>query len=152
MIDGNVLTNINIVDIMKLLPHRYPMLLIDRVSEIIIHKKLTAIKNVSINEPFFIGHFMDFPVMPGVLIIEAIAQAAGILLISGVDHINHKQALYLLASINKTKFKKQVIPGDQLVIEIELLHSMLDFSKFKGKATVSGKIAAETEIMIAKKK
>lgn len=142
--------SLNIQDIIKLLPHRYPFLLIDKVTSCVPHEKVVAIKNVTINEPFFVGHFAEFPVMPGVLIVEAMAQAAGILTISSIGQRKPNE-LYFFASIDKARFKRQVIPGDQLVLEISLVKFIRGIGKFIAVAKVDGQIAAEAEIMIAKK-
>jgi 3-hydroxyacyl-[acyl-carrier-protein] dehydratase len=143
-------TELNIMEIMKRLPHRYPFLLVDRVLDVEEGKKITAIKNVTINEPFFVGHFAEFPVMPGVLIIEATAQVAGLLYV--LSYGNRKDnELYFFAAIDKARFKRQVIPGDQLVFEVELLKATRGIAKFKAVAKVDGQVAAEAEIMIAKR-
>ena len=142
---------LDIRTLQKLLPHRYPFLLIDRVLDFEISKNLTAIKNVTVNEPFFQGHFPDFPVMPGVLIIEAMAQAAGTLAI--VSHGGRQDdEIYFFVGIDKARFKRQVIPGDQLVFEVELVQSKRGIGKFKAVAKVDGQVAAEAEIMCAKRK
>ena len=133
------------------MPHRYPFLLIDRVLDFEISKNLTAIKNVTVNEPFFQGHFPDFPVMPGVLIIEAMAQAAGTLAI--VSHGGRQDdEIYFFVGIDKARFKRQVVPGDQLTFEIELITQKRDIGKFKAVAKVDGQVAAEAEIMCARRK
>ena len=133
-----------------LLPHRYPFLLLDRVTAFEANQTLTAIKNVTMNEPFFQGHFPDFPVMPGVLITEALAQACGTLAILSEGGCNDKE-IYFFAGIDNARFKRQVIPGDQLVFEVELLQSKRGIGKFKAVAKVDGQVAAEAEIMCAKK-
>ena len=142
---------LDIRTLQKLLPHRYPFLLIDRVLDFEISKSLTAIKNVTVNEPFFQGHFPDFPVMPGVLIIEAMAQAAGTLAI--VSHGGRQDdEIYFFVGIDKARFKRQVVPGDQLTFEIELITQKRDIGKFKAVAKVDGQVAAEAEIMCARRK
>ena len=133
-----------------LLPHRYPFLLLDRVTAFEANQTLTAIKNVTMNEPFFQGHFPGFPVMPGVLITEALAQACGTLAILSEGGRNDKE-IYFFAGIDNARFKRQVIPGDQLVFEVELLQSKRGIGKFKAVAKVDGQMAAEAEIMCAKK-
>ena len=133
-----------------LLPHRYPFLLLDRVTDFEANQTLTAIKNVTMNEPFFQGHFPDFPVMPGVLITEALAQACGTLAILSEGGRNDNE-IYFFAGIDNARFKRQVIPGDQLVFEVELLQSKRGIGKFKAVAKVDGQVAAEAEIMCAKK-
>ena len=142
---------LDIRTLQKLLPHRYPFLLMDRVLDFEISKNLTAIKNVTVNEPFFQGHFPDFPVMPGVLIIEAMAQAAGTLAI--VSHGGRQDdEIYFFVGIDKARFKRQVVPGDQLTFEIELITQKRDIGKFKAVAKVDGQVAAEAEIMCARRK
>ena len=138
-------------ELQTLLPHRYPFLLIDRVLEFESFKRLKAIKNISYNEPQFQGHFPDFPVMPGVLVIEALAQAAGTLSILSLGGRDERE-LYFFVGIDKARFKRQVVPGDQLVLEVELLADKRGIGKFKAVATVDGEIAAEAEIMCAKRK
>ncbi|MBQ9682083.1 MAG: 3-hydroxyacyl-ACP dehydratase FabZ [Neisseriaceae bacterium] len=138
-------------ELQTLLPHRYPFLLIDRVLEFESFKRLKAIKNITYNEPQFQGHFPDFPVMPGVLVIEALAQAAGTLSILSLGGRDERE-LYFFVGIDKARFKRQVVPGDQLVLEVELLADKRGIGKFKAVATVDGEIAAEAEIMCAKRK
>ena len=133
-----------------LLPHRYPFLLLDRVTAFEANQTLTAIKNVTMNEPFFQGHFPGFPVMPGVLITEALAQACGTLAILSEGGRNDKE-IYFFAGIDNARFKRQVIPGDQLVFEVTLLQSKRGIGNFKAVAKVDGQVAAEAEIMCAKK-
>ena len=141
---------ININEIMQQIPHRYPFLLVDRVISVEPGNKLSALKNVTINEPFFVGHFPEMPVMPGVLIIEALAQASGIL--SVLSHGARKpNELYFFASINNAKFKRQVIPGDQLILEVSIIKSIRGMTKFQAYAKVDGEIAAEAELMVAKR-
>ena len=142
---------LDIRTLQKLLPHRYPFLLIDRVLAFEVNKSLTAIKNVTVNEPFFQGHFPAFPVMPGVLMIEALAQAAGTLAI--VSHGGRQDdEIYFFVGIDKARFKRQVVPGDQLTFEIELITQKRDIGKFKAVAKVDGQVAAEAEIMCARRK
>lgn len=147
----NLSLPIDIRTLQKLLPHRYPFLLIDRVTAYEINHSLSAIKNVTINEPFFQGHFPDFPVMPGVLIIEALAQAAGTLAIISRGG-RAEDEIYFFVGIDKARFKRQVVPGDQLVFEVELITEKRDIGKFKAVAKVDGQVAAEAEIMCAKRK
>ena len=138
-------------DIQKLIPHRYPFMLIDRITAFESGKTLTAIKNVSMNEPQFTGHFPEFPVMPGVLIIEAMAQACGALAILTEGGRNPDE-IYFFAGIDTARFKRQVIPGDQLEFKIELLQSKRGIGKFQAQAFVAGELAVEAEIMCAKRK
>lgn len=137
-------------DLEKLLPHRYPFLLIDRVTAYEPYKSLTALKNVTINEPFFQGHFPEYPVMPGVLVIEALAQAAGTLSILSLGG-RAADEIYFFVGIDNARFKRQVIPGDQLLFQVEMLANKRGIGKFKAVATVDGKIAAEAEIMCARR-
>lgn len=133
-------------EIRELLPHRYPFLLVDKVIELEPGKKVIAVKNVSANEPFFQGHFPEFPIMPGVLIVEALAQAAG-LAVAVLEE--NKGKLGVFASIEAMKFKNQVMPGDVLTLEAEILFSKMGVTKAKVKASVDGKVAAEGEIKFA---
>lgn len=141
---------ININEIMKQIPHRFPFLLVDRVLEAEPGKRIRMLKNVTINEPFFTGHFPEFPVMPGVLIIEAMAQAAGILSVLSFGPKKDNE-LYFFASIDNAKFKRQVIPGDALHIEVELLKVVRGVGKYKAQAFVDGVVAAQAELLVAKK-
>ena len=139
--------------ILKLLPHRYPFLLVDRVKALEAGKSITALKNVTINEPFFVGHFQDYPVMPGVLIVEALAQAAGILAVKTHDgDVRQENALYFFVGIDNCRFKRQVIPGDQLILEVEMLRVSRGIGKFRAVARVDGEIAAEADLMCARRK
>ncbi len=133
--------------IMDHLPHRYPFLLVDRIVEIEPNKTIRALKNVTINEPFFQGHFPGLPVMPGVLIIEAMAQAGGVLAASGLPEDKRDQMVYYFMGIDKVKFRKPVVPGDQLMIEVELLKIRSKAVKMAGTAKVDGKIVAEAQMM-----
>jgi len=137
---------IDINQIMKLLPHRYPFLLVDRVLEFTPRQSITAIKNVTINEPFFQGHFPDFPVMPGVLIIEALAQTAALLTFT---ESKSDDAVYYFAGIDGARFKKPVLPGDQLVMVATYQCEKAGIYKFHVKATVDGELAAEADITCA---
>ena len=130
--------------IREILPHRYPMLLVDRIEELE-EERIVGIKNVTANEPFFDGHFPDFPVMPGVLIIEAMAQVAGVLVLSSIP--DRKTKLVLLASVEEAKFRKPVRPGDQLRMEMKVLRSRATMAKVSGTATVDGVVVAEAEIL-----
>jgi 3-hydroxyacyl-[acyl-carrier-protein] dehydratase len=138
---------LEIADIMAILPHRYPFLLIDRVIEITRMKRIVAIKNVTINEPFFAGHFPEYPIMPGVLVVEAIAQAGGALLMNEIPDRENK--LMVFTGIERAKFRKPVVPGDQLRIEVEVLNWRARAAKMEGKAFVDGKLACEAIIMCA---
>lgn len=141
---------IDIHEILKYIPHRYPFLLVDRVIGFEAGKKILVLKNVTINEPFFTGHFPHYPVMPGVLIIEAMAQSAGMLTM--LSYGQHKEdELYFFASVNNAKFKRQVIPGDTLIFEVELLKSMRGVSIYSAIAKVEDQVAAIAEITLAKK-
>lgn len=134
----------DISHIMSILPHRYPMLLVDRILEIEPGKRVKGLKNVTINEEFFQGHYPGMPIMPGVLIVEAIAQAGAVMLISD---INGGNSLPLIGTIDKVKFKRPVVPGDALVSEVELLWMKTNIGKIRGKATVDGEVAAEMEMV-----
>ncbi|HUO76306.1 MAG TPA: 3-hydroxyacyl-ACP dehydratase FabZ [Thermodesulfovibrionales bacterium] len=139
----------DIKEIQNILPHRYPFLLVDRILEMDKGTKAVGIKNVTVNEPFFMGHFPGNPIMPGVLIVEALAQLAGLLaFLSGVQG----DAVYFM-SIEKAKFRKPVVPGDQLRLEITTLHQRANVWKFSGNAKVDEKIVAEAEFtaMVLKK-
>jgi beta-hydroxyacyl-[acyl carrier protein] dehydratase FabZ len=139
---------LSIDEIKKILPHRYPMLLVDKVLEVEDGKRAVGIKNVSANEPFFAGHFPDYPVMPGVLIVEALAQVSGIAVLHAGTA---KNMLTLYAGIDKCRFKRQVRPGDQLKLESEILRFRSGFAKAKGVATVDGEVACEAEMIFALK-
>ncbi len=144
------MTEQNIIDIHKIreiLPHRFPFLLVDRVLDFKLGKNLTAIKNVSINEPFFPGHFPERPVFPGVLILEALAQASAILASQSVEDEIEEDIIFLFAGIDKARFKKPVEPGDQLLLEVEQTNYKRLIWKFATKASVDGKLAASAEVM-----
>ena len=133
-------------DIQALLPHRYPFLLVDRVVSITPGEKLTGYKNVTVNEPFFNGHFPGHPVMPGVLILEALAQAAGILAFKSAQITFEQKVTYLMA-IDGAKFRRPVVPGDRLTLDVEVVRHKGDIWKTKGTASVDGKVAAEAEFL-----
>ena len=133
-------------EIMKILPHSFPFLLVDRVLEMEIPRRIVGLKNVSFNEPFFPGHFPGDPVMPGVLIIEAMAQTAGILAYKAMGEEAEGKGVYLMA-LKDAKFRRPVLPGDQLILEMEAVRRRGNVWVFRGKATVSGQVAAEAEIM-----
>jgi 3-hydroxyacyl-[acyl-carrier-protein] dehydratase len=141
---------IDVREIMRHLPHRYPFLLVDRVTEFVPNVRIKALKNVTINEPFFVGHFGDYPVMPGVLIIEALAQAAGVLSIKSAGERKDNE-LYFFVGIDNARFKRQVVPGDQLVLEIEQTASKRGIAKYNARALVDGQVACEAQIMCAKR-
>jgi 3-hydroxyacyl-[acyl-carrier-protein] dehydratase len=141
------MTVLDIRAILEHLPHRYPMLLVDRVLELEKGKRIRAYKNVSINEPFFTGHFPYFPVMPGVLQVEALAQAAGILSFQTMGRVSDSSAVYYFVGIDSARFKRPVVPGDQLMLEVEILRISRSIWKYAGKATVDGQVTAEAELM-----
>jgi 3-hydroxyacyl-[acyl-carrier-protein] dehydratase len=134
----------DVIEIQKMLPHRYPFLFVDRVLELEPGKKIVAIKNVSVDEPFFQGHFPGRPIMPGVLIVEAMAQAGGVLVYKSAE--TDDNMVYFM-SVEKAKFRKPVVPGDQLRLEVEALQSRGKVWKFKGEAMVDGKLVCEAEFM-----
>lgn len=133
--------------ILSVLPHRYPILLVDRVLEMEPGKRIVAVKNVTINEPVFLGHFPGRPVMPGVLLIEGMAQAGGLLLLHDIPDRQNK--LLLFASIEEAKFRRPVVPGDQVRYEIEVLRLRSTYCKLAGKALVDGQLAAEAVLSSA---
>jgi len=133
--------NINVQEIMGFLPHRYPFLLIDRVIEFERGKRIVAIKNVSINEPFFQGHFPGFPIMPGVLVIEAMAQAGGMIMLTELE--DHEKKLAVFTGIEKAKFRRPVTPGDQLRIEVTVPSIRSRAFRVEGKAYVDSKLVCE---------
>lgn len=141
----------NIRDIKNYLPHRYPFLLIDRVLELEIGKSLVAIKNVTYNEPQFTGHFPDQPIMPGVMIVEALAQATGILAFKSEVGKPIDGQIYMLVGIDKIRFKRMVEPGDQLRLEVEVIIVKRGIWKFKCKATVDGELVTKAELMCTQK-
>ena len=141
----------DIHEILEYLPHRYPFLLIDRVVEVVPGKSIHAYKNVTINEPFFVGHFPHHPVMPGVLIMEALAQAAGILSFKTEDKKPTQRDVFYFAGIDEARFKRPVMPGDQLHLHVEIERQMRGVWKFKGEARVDGQLAAEARLMCAKR-
>ena len=143
----------DIKEIREYLPHRYPFLLVDRVTELDIENKtIRAYKNVSVNEPFFNGHFPQHPIMPGVLIIEAMAQAAGILAFKMLNAKPSDGALYYFVGSDKLRFRQPVLPGDKLVLEANFLSSKRQIWKFECKATVDGKAVCSAEIICAERK
>ena len=136
---------LTIHEIMKILPHRYPMLLVDRVLEIEEGKRIVGIKNVTANEQFFQGHFPGAPVMPGVLIVEAMAQCGAILFLR--DIADRDQKLFLFGGVDKARFRRPVVPGDQLRLECELVQRRGNSVKIRGTATVDGSVVAEAEML-----
>lgn len=140
---------LDILQIQEFLPHRYPFLLIDRVIECEPGVRLLGLKNVTYNEPFFQGHFPHEPIMPGVLILEALAQATGLLASETEPEELGKGMTYYLASIDKARFKRRVVPGDQLMLEVKFLKSKRNIWSFECKAEVDGELAASANIMCA---
>ena len=139
--------SMDIHQILKQLPHRYPILLVDRVLEIEKGKRIRALKNVSINEPFFTGHFPHRPVMPGVLMLEALAQAAALLAFDALGTTPDDKTVYYFAGIDGARFKRPVEPGDQLLLEVELDRMKAGIFKFRARAKVGEDIATEAELM-----
>jgi 3-hydroxyacyl-[acyl-carrier-protein] dehydratase len=137
----------NIHEILECLPHRYPFLLVDRVLSLDPGKEIVALKNVTINEPFFPGHYPHHPVMPGVLIIEAMAQVAALLSFRSMESKPDEKSVYYFAGIDGARFKRPVTAGDQLIIKVTLIRSMRGVFKFKAAAEVDGQLAAEAELM-----
>jgi len=140
---------IDIHQILKRLPHRYPILLVDRVLEIEPGKRIRALKNVTINEEFFVGHFPNRPVMPGVLMLEALAQAAALLGFVTHDITPDDKTVYYFAGIDGARFKRPVEPGDQLILEVETLRMKASIWKFKARALVGEELAVEAELLMA---
>ncbi|MBV8847884.1 MAG: 3-hydroxyacyl-ACP dehydratase FabZ [Bryobacterales bacterium] len=138
------MVSMDIQAIRDILPHRYPMLLVDRIEELE-PERVVGIKNVTVNEPFFDGHFPEYPVMPGVLVVEAMAQVAGVLVLSQIPDRHNK--LVLLASVEQAKFRKPVRPGDQLRIEMKLAKRKATVAKMFGTACVNGAVVAEAEML-----
>lgn len=153
MIDkrGPLLNAMAIMEVLRYLPHRYPFLLIDRVLTVEPGQSLTGLKSVSFNEPFFQGHFPQRPIMPGVLILEALAQATGILAFKTDEEIPNQDAMYYLVGIDKARFKRPVEPGDQLILQVHLERLRRDMGKFLGEASVDGKVVASAKLMCAKR-
>jgi len=147
---ANQLNSLQVQEIMALLPHRYPFLLIDRVLDYTPGESLTALKNVTINEPIFTGHFPGMPIFPGVLSLEALAQATGILGFKTVTERSENE-LYLFAAIDDARFKKPVVPGDTMILEVKFLKERRNMWKFYGEAKVEGQIVCSAELMCARR-
>jgi 3-hydroxyacyl-[acyl-carrier-protein] dehydratase len=144
---------VDVIKIQSLLPHRYPFLLVDRVIELDPHKRIRAIKNVTINEPFFQGHFPGHPVMPGVLVVEAMAQVGGLLTQLSLEEAPEKsEKLFYLVKVDNARFSKMVVPGDQLDIEVILKRTIRNMAMYECTARVDGKVAASAEILCAEGK
>jgi len=141
------LNTLDIHEVLRHLPHRYPFLLVDRVLDFVPEQSLTAIKNVTINEPFFQGHFPHRPVMPGVLILEALAQASAILSFKTLGSLPDEKSVYYFVGIDKARFKRPVEPGDQLRLEAKLMRRMRGMWLFEGTAYVGEEVAASAELM-----
>ena len=139
----------DIREILSLLPHRFPIILVDRVLELEAGKRIVAIKNVSANEPVFSGHFPHYPVMPGVLILESMAQTAAILSFVSAGHKAQADTLYYFAGIDKARFKRPVIPGDQMRLEVSIEREMRGVVKFAARALVDDQLACEAQLMCA---
>ncbi|MDA9210947.1 3-hydroxyacyl-ACP dehydratase FabZ [Methylophilaceae bacterium] len=139
--------SMDIHEILNHLPHRYPFILVDRVISMELGKEITAIKNVTINEPYFPGHFSYHPVMPGVLIVEALAQAAALLSFKTMDTKPTEDSVYYFAGIDNARFKKPVNPGDQIILHVEIDRVLKGIWKYSGKATVDNEIVAEANMM-----
>ncbi len=143
---------LDVLEIMKVLPHRYPFLLVDRILEVDLDNLfIKAIKNVTINEPYFVGHFPDYPVMPGVLIIEAMAQIGAFLLTKKV-HLDPTKYTVFFAGIDEAKFRRPVLPGDQIVFEIKGIHFKRTMGKIQGTAKIDGEVAVEATLLAVAKK
>jgi len=143
------MTEMDIFEVLKNLPQRYPILMIDRVKHCETNKRIVALKNVSANEPYFQGHFPGRPIMPGVMILEAMAQAAGVLIISGDKGTDHHQNIYYYVGIDDARFKKPVIPGDQLELDVKVERMLRGIGKFSCVARVGTEVAAEATILLA---
>lgn len=141
------MSTMNIHEILKYLPHRYPILLVDRVISYEAGKDIVALKNVSINEPFFSGHFPHHPVMPGVLIVEALAQAAAILTLRTEDTVNKEDTVYYFVGIDGVRFKRPVIAGDQLILKVAIERQIRGLWKYSARAEVDGQLVTEAQLM-----
>lgn len=151
--NSDTIKGLTINQIMAYLPHRYPFLLLDRIIQVEPGQSLIALKNVSINEPFFQGHFPQRPIFPGVLIIEALAQATGVLVFASADTQApaEEEQIFYLVGVDKARFKQPVEPGDQLMLEVTLQRIRRDVGSFKGEAKVDGKVVASAELLCAKR-
>lgn len=145
------MNSMDIAEVLRYLPHRYPFLLIDRVLSCEPGKSLTGLKNVSFNEPFFQGHFPQRPIMPGVLILEAMAQATGILAFKTEKHLADENSLYYFVGIDNARFKRPVGPGDQLILEVALERNKRGIWMFSGTALVDGKVVTSADLMCTKR-
>ncbi len=137
----------NIQEILKYLPHRYPILLVDKVISLEAGKDIVALKNVSINEPFFSGHFPHYPVMPGVLIVEALAQAAALLTLKTENNANNTDSVYYFVGIDGVRFKKPVLPGDQLILKVAIERQIKGLWKYSARAEVDDQLVTEAQLM-----
>jgi 3-hydroxyacyl-[acyl-carrier-protein] dehydratase len=140
-------SNLNIQEIMRFLPHRYPFLLVDRIIELVPGEKITALKNVTMNEPFFQGHFPGTPIMPGVLIVEAMGQTGGVLAYASNTRENPASQLIYFTGLDKVRFRRPVVPGDQLIMELAIVKQRAKVFKMAANAFVDGKLVAEAELM-----
>lgn len=145
------MTVMDIRAVLEHLPHRYPFLLVDRVVDLVPGESIHAYKNVTVNEPFFVGHFPHHPVMPGVLIMEALAQAAGILSFKTMGSKPDDDSVFYFVGIDGARFKKPVLPGDQLNLHVKVVREMRGIWKYKAEARVDGAVVAEAELMCAKR-
>jgi 3-hydroxyacyl-[acyl-carrier-protein] dehydratase len=148
--EKNPITSLDIHEVMKHLPHRYPFLLVDRVLDYVAGDYLNAIKNITVNEPCFTGHFPHRPVMPGVLILEALAQATGILAFKTLNELPNESSLYYFVGIDKARFKKPVEPGDQVMLNVKLLKRKRTMWKFEAEALVNGEVVCAADLMCSK--
>ena len=145
------MNSLDIHQVLEHLPHRYPFLLVDRVLEVVPGKSIHAYKNITMNEPYFVGHFPHHPVMPGVLIMEALAQAAGILSFKTMESKPDANSVFYFVGIDECRFKKPVMPGDQLHLHIQIQRQMRGIWKYIAEARVDGEIVAEAKLMCAKR-
>ncbi len=139
---------LNIHEVLNHLPHRYPFLMIDRVTEFVHGESIKALKNVTYNEPIFTGHFPDYPIFPGVLILEAMAQAAAILAFHSVDNASNDDRIYLFVGIDKARFKRPVSPGDQMIFDVEVVRNRRGIWQFNASCRVDGHLCSSASIMI----